>query len=228
MKHTTRRGGTEFTADSSSIPADPSEPLVIGEKPINRLEIGMPSEAVVSTGVEASDGTVVYQSTDGAVDIAAQVLDANRVRVQTIINTSAAAHEFTYEIGNGFAPVEAADGTFWVYKFKEDGEIQIYRVGPAWARDAGGAPVETHYVIRGNSIVQEVSHSSKAVYPIVADPTSEWYNAAYGAGFSKKETRDLLNLGGIPGFCAFLWRFGLSERPARSPARSGGFRRDLP
>lgn len=46
--------------------------------------------------------------------------------------------------------------------------------------------------------------TSATAYPVVADPTWQWYNAAYGAGFSKPETRKLANVGGIAGFCGFL------------------------
>jgi len=132
---------------------------------------------------------------------------AIKVRIQKVIHGPGDPHEFTYELGNGYMPLQAADGSIWAYRFDQNGAIDIYGVGEAWARDADGAVVNTHYEIRGNSLVQVVTPTGETVYPVVADPTWEWYNAAYGAGFSKRETRDLANLGGIAGLCSSLWRW---------------------
>lgn len=154
--------------------------------------------------MSATDGTVVYLSANGSVDVAAQILDSGKVRLQTVINSSSASHEFTYELGGGYTPVEAADGSLWAYKFSSEGKLQIYSVGNAWAMDANGFAVDTHYEVRKNSIVQILNPDARASYPIVADPTWEWYSAAYGAGFSKKETKNLANTGAIAGFCVAL------------------------
>lgn len=44
-------------------------------------------------------------------------------------------------------------------------------VAPAWARDANGLSVVTHYEIDGNRVTQVVNHSGVAIaYPVVADP----------------------------------------------------------
>jgi hypothetical protein len=124
--------------------------------------------------------------------------------MQTIINNPSAAREFSYGIGAGFQPVKATDGSIWVAGFSKSGEYQAFGVGNAWARDANGKAVPTHYEIRGHDLVQIVTPNAGAAYPIVADPSWIWYSGAWGAGFSKAETRSLASIGAITGFCAAL------------------------
>ncbi|WGD38538.1 hypothetical protein [Lysinibacter sp. HNR] len=126
------------------------------------------------------------------------------VRVQTIINSPSSTHEFSYGIGEGFQPTFAEDGSMWVVGFNSDGAFKAFSVGDAWARDANGKEVSTFYEIRGTELVQIVEPTSDTAYPIIADPTWQWYNAAYGAGFSKKETRDLASLTTAGFFCGAL------------------------
>ncbi len=42
---------------------------------------------------------------------------------------------------------------------------------PAWAKDANGAPVPTHYEIDGNTLVQVVDFTAATAFPVVADPS---------------------------------------------------------
>ena len=195
-----------FSTDVADLPLTDSAPVSVagGDVP---LHVYLPEETATGHGVGAADGTVVYKSSHSGADVAAQVLASDKVRIQTVIHGPGDPHEFTYELGNGYMPLQAADGSIWAYRFDQNGAIDIYGVGEAWARDADGAVVNTHYEIRGNSLVQVVTPTGETVYPVVADPTWEWYNAAYGAGFSKHETRDLANLGGIAGLCSSLWRW---------------------
>lgn len=52
----------------------------------------------------------------------------------------------------------------------EDGKL-VLGVAPAWAYDAAGVAVPTHYVIDGTEIIQVVDHQSgNYQYPISADP----------------------------------------------------------
>lgn len=63
------------------------------------------------------------------------------------------------------------------------------------------AEVATHYEVRGDKLVQVVTPSASTAYPVVADPTWAWWNAAYGAKLNKTETRDVANGGGNAGVC---------------------------
>ncbi len=197
------------TGDSLAVGATTAPVNSAGEISIaggtDPLIVQLPNEANVGAAQVAEDGTIVYPAEDGsAVDVAAQIVDEDKLRLQTVISSPADPHEFTYELGGGYLPIEAGDGTFWVYRFNDAGSVDLFRIHDAWARDARGAEVDTHFEIDGNKLIQVVDAPSDAAYPLVADPTWEWYSAAYGAGFNKAETRNLANAGAVTGFCALL------------------------
>lgn len=54
---------------------------------------------------------------------------------------------------------------------------QAATIGAAWAVDANGAPVETHYEIEGSSLIQVVNVDADTAYPVVADPAWWWWAA---------------------------------------------------
>ncbi|WGD38540.1 hypothetical protein [Lysinibacter sp. HNR] len=166
--------------------------------------MNLPQNLNLENGHMSSDGTVVYQATDASVDAAVQALTDGKVRVQTVIRNPDATHEFSYEFGTNFQPVKAEDGTVWIIGFSDDGEYQAFSVDEAWAKDANGSDVPTRYEISGSNLIQIVEPHENAVYPLVADPTWQWYNAAYGAGFSKKETKALNAAGPGAGLCGVL------------------------
>ncbi len=193
----------QLTAGGHAIPRSSDDPVTVAGGSGDPLQVTLPS-TTSTWGSLAADGTVVYSAADRGADIAVQALDTGKLRMQTIISSAAEPHDFSYGIGGGYQPIEGSDGQFWAYKFDQTGALQLYGIAPAWAKDATGASVDTHYEIRGNSLVQVVTPNAKTVYPVVADPTWEWYNAAYGAGFSKRETRDLAASGTLAAFCALL------------------------
>jgi hypothetical protein len=197
----------EYVTDFASAPSDPAESVSIEGAGNGTLTVSLPTEVVVDDPVLADDGTVVYPAADGNVDVAVQFLEGDVVRLQTVIASRDSAHEFTYELGGGYFVAEAADGSLWAYRFDQAGDIDLYAIGDAWARDASGAAVQTYYKVNGDELVQVVVPTEATQYPVVADPTWQWYAAAYGAGFSKKETVAMLNLGGVAGMCGLLAKY---------------------
>ena len=182
------------------IPVDPSEAITVSADGAS-FSVSLPEEISVEDASVADDGTVVYPSAEGHdVTAAVQVLDDGVARVQTIIENQSGSHEFTYSFGDGYTPVLAADGKTVVIVGDEGQAL----VAPAWARDANGASVPTRYEIRGSTLVQIVEPDAAAVYPIVADPTWNWYNAAWGAKFNRYETKTMASAGGAAGMCAIL------------------------
>ncbi|MDF2918673.1 MAG: hypothetical protein K0S70_2890 [Microbacterium sp.] len=189
-------------ATTAPVSAEGEISIAGGDAP---LIVHLPREANVGAAQVAADGTIVYSAADGStVDVAAQIVEEDKLRLQTVISSPDDPHEFTYELGNGYLPVKADDGTYWAYRFDEAGSMDLFRIHDAWARDATGAEVSTHFEIDGGNLIQVVNATSDTVYPVVADPTWEWYSAAYGAGFNKAETRNLANAGAVTGFCGLL------------------------
>ena len=56
-------------------------------------------------------------------------------------------------------------------------------VAPAWAVDANGQPVPTHYRVDGTTLVQVIDHHG-AAYPVVGDPCWKCWGAAIGAAIA--------------------------------------------
>jgi len=117
------------------------------------------------------ENTIVYKDYQENTDIAVQVLDADSMRILTIINDADAPTEYVYNIN---LPVGAS------MKKLPHGGINILNknkksmgaLTPPWALDKHGKKVPTHYEIRGNKLIQVVEHLSLNVtYPVVADPT---------------------------------------------------------
>lgn len=184
------------------VPIDSSEPIVMSEA--GRVdqpgfEVSLPSEVDAGEAEVAADGTIVYKSTTGGADAAVQVLEGGLTRIQTIINDASEPHAFTYFFGAGYAPVQAADGSIVV---AGDDGAALFEA--AWARDANGKSVATHYEIRGETLVQVVDVSADTAYPVVADPAWKWYNFVWGAKFNRYETRTMASSGGAAGMCGIL------------------------
>lgn len=192
-----------FAIDDTRIPGSAAGTFTVGGAD-HPLSVSMPRESDADASTLADDGSVLLAGESSGVDVVAQALGTDALRIHTIIDSPSAPHVFTYDVANGYELTQAADGSFWAYRPREDGGMDMYRIHEPWARDAAGTPVETRYEIRGGSLVQTISTDENTVFPVVADPTWEWYLAAYGAGFDKRETKQLASAGAASGFCGFL------------------------
>lgn len=166
--------------------------------------ITLPEGFATGPGAIAADGTVVFIEDRGSADdaIAVQTLTDGSTRVQTVIGGADSDHEFGYRM-EGFSPVVTPeDGTFFV---SESGAV--VPVGEAWAVDANGESVATHYEVHGGELVQVVEPDADTVYPIVADPSWQWINAGWGMKLTRDETRQSVNYATAGAMCvAFVKR----------------------
>lgn len=189
-------------AQSVSVPLDPAAAIVVDGhgKGGGGFTANLPEELSISNAAIATDGTIVYTGQPGTVDAAVQVLDTGSVRVQTIINSDDAPASYTYSFGDDSTVGVDQNGTHYV--INSDGSFA--RVDDAWARDANGAKVPTSYEIDGDTLVQHVDLTGDIAFPVVADPTWTWYNAAYGVKWNKKETKQIADAGTVVGACGFI------------------------
>lgn len=198
--------GVSVKADSTTttIPLDGSDPIAVSAL-VDGVQldttISLPSNLRVGNGEVASDGTVVYQSADDSGAVAVQGLEEGQTRIQTIIPDSGAQHEFGYAM-DGFQPAVADDGS--VSFVAQGGEGAVVPVEAAWATDANGAAVETYYEVRGDELFQVVVPTASTAYPIVADPTWGWRNAAWGLTLSRSETAGIKDYAAAAGMCATI------------------------
>lgn len=187
----------------TSIPIDPAAPVEVSTEVAGRpivAEIDLPASLGLDSGEVGQDGTVVYPSEDDAT-LAVQSLENGDTRVQTVIPDRNATHEATFGLDGYRAVIDAAGNA----GFLQEGRDGIYvPVAPAWATDAAGVPVQTYYEVRGDRLAQIVVPSATTVYPVVADPTWGWRNAAWGLTLSRSETASIKDYAAASGVCTAL------------------------
>ncbi|CAG7844941.1 hypothetical protein USB125703_01194 [Pseudoclavibacter triregionum] len=95
--------------------------------------------------------------------------DDGSVQTVSVISEPASATRTQYAVeAEGLAAISSVEGALLIRA--EDGSL-IGGLAPAWAVDANGQAVPTHYEVEGNLITQVVDHASSTyAYPIVADP----------------------------------------------------------
>jgi len=180
---------TEVTTTNNdtnvTIPVNPDQTISVTDanstlKGVSPVQISLPEEVDVNKARVANDGTVVYQASQkhgshGAV----QALSDGSVRIQTIMTSNQGPHEFTYDFENVSLSTHN-DGTIRLTQVTSYPgfvvETVVGEIASAWAVDANGNPVSTHYEILDNGKLRQVIDTTAATaYPVVADPRVEWH-----------------------------------------------------
>lgn len=168
-------------SDQSKAPELPSgldEPILVeGENGDIRVAPVLPAntgfEEVASDIMIADTGdeswTVPLAHQDGSLQIATVIESLNApVEYEYELTLEPGAH---VQIESGLVIIRNGSGEF------------VGGVAPAWAVDAAGADIATHYELRDNLLVQVVDHRLGGVAdPVVADP---WIGVNLFHGFSK-------------------------------------------
>ena len=210
-------GGTEVALPTTSdgvVMLTATDPTVAAA--VAPVSVSLPKESGGRHAKTASDGTVVYPGGSAAgVDAAVQVLADGSVRLATILQSDKNPKRFTYAIG-GATPVLQPDGSVDLVQTTTGDGVQVTttvgRIAPAWATDARGQPMATHYEVIGSGrLVQVVAADKNATYPIVADSTVIIHLTYQVIIFSKAETNKIA----YGGAGAAIW---LAFIPAAGPA----------
>lgn len=176
------------------------------------IEMSLP-EQFESIDGKLDEGTVVYNEEDTSAACAVQTIeteiqDAYVIRTLVTIGDASASHEYSFDFnlpegceiirGEDYAnSKERVTGTLYVVNNnslitdEETGEVypeSILAIEPAWAKDANGNDVNTHYEINGSSVKQVVEFDENSAFPIVADPQYGGYyytkaNVTYSEGW---------------------------------------------
>lgn len=138
------------------------------------ISVSLPDAGSREEGKLIADGVVNFP-TDGSFSNAVQALPDGSVRMKTILSDESAPESFEYSFGDSgeYVLTEAVnqDGEKGVAILNTDQTDLLAMVEPAWAKDATGLDLETHFEIRDNVLIQHVSHQDENVqYPVVADP----------------------------------------------------------
>lgn len=170
------------------VSTDPSDGLTATGPQGVDITVGIPGRTT-DEGVVAG-GNIVY--TDVAADTAVVARPATLgAQALIVIDGADAPTRYAFPVETDGAPSElrsTADGTIEVYRHGASAPSST--VAPAWAVDADGQPVPTHFEIQGSSLVQVVEHQS-AAYPVVADPQYTWGIATGTTYYNRAETRSL-------------------------------------
>ena len=150
------------------IPDDPSVGITFSQTGVDDIVIGLPNANHADDADYGDLDLATYDNNDGSTTVPIPQPDGT-LQITTVIDGPDAPVRYVYPITlpEGGSLVDAGDGFFAIL----DGQdLPAALIEPAWARDANGAAVDTHYEISGNALVQVVEHQLGDSYPIVADP----------------------------------------------------------
>ncbi|HLP22431.1 MAG TPA: hypothetical protein VK139_00095 [Microbacteriaceae bacterium] len=150
------------------IPRDASEGLSVSRSDGLGYSIHLPGSDGASDAVRLDNGAIAYPGTGSSANAAISTLDG--FQMLTVIADANAPTRYAYRIDlpsgarieliNNGAQIVTADGTV------------LAVVSAAWARDAKGQEIPTHFEVEGDQLVQVVDHTSVegVAYPVTADP----------------------------------------------------------
>jgi hypothetical protein len=152
---------------TATIPHDPSSGVTVSGSRA-RITVGLPFADHAQSAQAETTGVVSYNNGNGSTTVPIAQNDGS-VQIDTIIANASAPKTFSYPVtissGGSLTP-DSDDGVdilnasgAWVAGFT-----------PAWAKDANGRPVATHYKVDGNTLTQIVDTTPATAYPVVADP----------------------------------------------------------
>lgn len=158
----------ETVADSTvTVPSDPADPVEILADDIS-LTVKLPGADTSSDASVPAEGVVEYENSEGF-SVFPLVKDDASVQFTTVINGPDAPTSYEYVIGESDLTVEIAPDGYALFS-DVNGDFAGASL-PAWAVDANGVAVPTHFEADGNVLRQVVSHTDTSVaYPVVADP----------------------------------------------------------
>ncbi|MGP9684028.1 hypothetical protein [Brachybacterium sp. AOP3-A1-3] len=148
----------------------------IGENPDGLLSVEMAEKdlrislPVAHSGMQDSRGSsepTSWEDGDG-VTFTPLVTPEGDVQINTIIPDADAPQRYAYDLSiPDYASVEEQGGA---HLFLDADGNMIAGLAPAWAVDATGQSIPTHFEIEGKTVTQVVEFTEGTQFPVVADP----------------------------------------------------------
>ncbi|MGH1548297.1 hypothetical protein ACRAWB_03580 [Leifsonia poae] len=179
-----------------TVPVDPSEGISLGDS----VTIGLPFAQQASDATDSPlAGVVAFNNNNGSTTVPF-VLSDGATQINTVIENVDAPHRYDYPIDLPAGASLTADGQGTIAAVAADG-APLTVFGEAWAKDANGAPVPTHYELHGNTLTQVVDFTEATAFPVVADPATTGvysYNCVNpnGSSYFMKPNENLTNCRG--------------------------------
>ena len=157
---------------SVSVPKHPTEGVALNApQDVSDVKIGLPFATQASSAIASKKrGVVVYDNKNGSTTV--PLIDLNgAVQINTVIDNAHAPKRYDYPIDlpEGASLTKDAKGTVAVVA-ADGSPLRVF--GEAWAKDAKGHAVATHYEVHNNTLTQVVDFTEQAAFPVVADPTT--------------------------------------------------------
>jgi hypothetical protein len=137
------------------------------QSPLGHLALDLPFSQTASDARAVVKGIIAFDNNNGSSSVPVIKGDGS-LQVTTIIQNENAPTRFDYHL--------KMDGALKIFKYG-DGVVFLNNgkfagaMAPAWAKDASGRTVPTHFEVAGSTVTQVVDHLvAKFSYPIVADP----------------------------------------------------------
>ncbi|WP_181024581.1 DUF2599 domain-containing protein [Rathayibacter rathayi] len=162
--------GTEHSTSpeqKSEIGAAPL--LVLGADSTSPVTISAPFADTATASPTHQAGVTVYDNHNSTSTVAVTHTDGSVAFISVIGNRSApTAYTYTLDLPAGSTLHANDSGTISIV---DAAGVWSAGVKPAWARDANGISVSTHYEITGTTLTQIVDLSQRGIaFPVVADP----------------------------------------------------------
>ena len=150
-----------------SVPADAADGISLGDDVLIGLPFAERADAAAASPVP---GVVAYDNNNGSTTVPL-IRNDGAVQINTVIDNARAPRRYDYSIAipDGASLVQSADGVVAIVT-ADGSPLRVF--GDAWAKDANGDPVPTHYEVHGTTLTQVVDFPEDTVFPVVADPTT--------------------------------------------------------
>ena len=160
--------GTTVNGMRVDIPVDPSDVVSLKSHGA-ALQVGLPNGVHARDADAVRPGVVTYDNGDGSLTVPIVSKDGS-LSFTTVLTSSAAPDRYRYAIAtpaNGSVLV-SDDGSRAIVI---SGDAVVATIEPAWARDASGRSIATHFETDGKSLTQVIDLEQAGItYPVVADP----------------------------------------------------------
>lgn len=153
------------------VPVDPADGLGLG----GSLRIGFPfAQQASDATASALPGVVAFDNNNGSTTVPV-ILSDGTVQINTVIDNANAPKRYDYpiDVPEGASLAQDANGTVAVVA-ADGSPLRVF--GEAWAKDANGEAVPTHYEVHGNTLAQVVNFTEATAFPVVADPSTGQYS----------------------------------------------------
>lgn len=139
------------------------------DKPDEMIGLGLDgADDLESVVLDPVSGIAAYASPEEEFTYVPVLRDDGTVQAHTVIDTPGAPtrFEYTVDIPEG-GHLEMVGTSVLILDAQGD---MVGGIAPAWAKDAVGNDVPTHYEIDGATLTRVVEHDSSFAYPVTADP----------------------------------------------------------